>query len=101
MALGLSPNYFEEEQIPSSEPEEPIIVGRIKKLLPEEAALYLGLSKDTVRRGLQQGIFPWGYAIKTSKNRWTYFINANRFAEIEGMLYTNKGGEKIAPDNYN
>ena len=85
MALGLSPNYFEEEQVPSSEPEEPIIVGRIKKLLPEEAALYLGLSKDTVRRGLQQGIFPWGYAIHTSEHRWVYFINALRFAEIEGV----------------
>lgn len=93
VALGLSPNYFEEEQVPSSEPKEPIIVGRIKKLLPEEAAIYLGLSKDTIRRGLQQGVFPWGYAIKTSENRWTYFINANRFAEIEGLLCTNEGGE--------
>lgn len=93
VALGLSPNYFEEEQALSSEPKEPIIVGRIKKLLPEEAAIYLGLSKDTIRRGLQQGVFPWGYAIKTSENRWTYFINANRFAEIEGLLCTNEGGE--------
>lgn len=93
VALGLSPNYFEEEQDLSSEPKEPIIVGRIKKLLPEEAAIYLGLSKDTIRRGLQQGVFPWGYAIKTSENRWTYFINANRFAEIEGLLCTNEGGE--------
>lgn len=31
------------------------------------------------------GVFPWGYAIKTSANRWTYFINAKRFAEIEGI----------------
>lgn len=93
VALGLPPNYFEEEQDLSSEPKEPIIVGRIKKLLPEEAAIYLGLSKDTIRRGLQQGVFPWGYAIKTSENRWTYFINANRFAEIEGLLCTNEGGE--------
>lgn len=93
VALGLAPNYFEEEQAPPSEPEKPIIVGRIKKLLPEEAAIYLGLSKDTIRRGLQQGVFPWGYAIKTSENRWTYFINANRFAEIEGLLCTNEGGE--------
>lgn len=93
VALGLSPNYFEEEQVSLSEPKEPIIVGRIKKMLPEEAAIYLGLSKDTIRRGLQQGVFPWGYAIKTSENRWTYFINANRFAEIEGLLCTNEGGE--------
>lgn len=93
VALGLDPNYFEEEQVPS-EPKEPIIVGRIKKMLPEEAANYLGLSKDTVRKGLQQGVFPWGYAIKTSGDRWTYFINANRFAAIEGC-------DNHAPDNYN
>lgn len=100
VALGLEPNYFEEEQ-PPAEPKEPIIVGRIKKMLPEDAAICLGLSKDTIRRGLQQGVFPWGYAIKTSGNRWTYFINANRFAEIEGLLCANKGGEYVAPDKYN
>lgn len=93
VALGLDPNYFEEDQAPS-EPKEPIIVGRIKKMLPEEAANYLGLSKDTVRKGLQQGVFPWGYAIKTSGDRWTYFINANRFAAIEGC-------DNHAPDKYN
>ena len=27
----------------------------------------------------------WGYAIHTSDNRWVYFINAKRFAEIEGI----------------
>lgn len=37
------------------------------------------------RKGLKQGIFPWGYAIHTSENHWVYFINANRFAEIEGV----------------
>lgn len=95
VALGLDPNYFEEDQAPL-EHKEPIAVGRIKKMLPEEAAVYLGLSKDTVRKGLQQGVFPWGYAIKTRKNRWTYFINANRFAAIEAV-----GGEQIAPDKYN
>lgn len=93
VALGLDPNYFEEGQVPS-EPKEPIIVGRIRKMLPEEAAIYLGLSKDTVRKGLQQGVFPWGYAIKTSGDRWTYFINANRFAAIEGC-------DNHTPDNHN
>lgn len=27
----------------------------------------------------------WGYGIHTSDNRWVYFINAKRFAEIEGI----------------
>ena len=52
-------------------------------MLPEVAAAYLGMDKKTIREGLQQGVFPWGYAIHTSQNRWVYFINAKRFAEIE------------------
>ena len=57
----------------------------MKEDTSEEAAVFLGMDKGTVRKGLQQGVFPWGYAIKTSENRWAYFINANRFAEIEGI----------------
>ena len=43
------------------------------------------LNAETVRKGLQQGVFPWGYAVHTSDNRWSYFINAKRFAEVEGI----------------
>jgi hypothetical protein len=57
----------------------------IKKLMVEDAAKILGMNHNTVRKGLQQGVFPWGYAIKTSEHRWVYFINAERFAEIEGV----------------
>ena len=85
-ALGLEADYFEklDDQItilPSSEVRN----GIIPKLLPEVAAKYLGMDKGTVRRGLQQGVFPWGYAVRTSENRWAYFINARRFAKIEGV----------------
>lgn len=85
-ALGLEADYFEklDDQItilPSGEVRN----GIIPKLLPEVAARYLGMDKGTVRRGLQQGVFPWGYAVRTSENRWAYFINARRFAEIEGV----------------
>lgn len=84
VSLGLAPDYFEQD-------DEPVLKlassgdGAIKKLLPEDAAKFLGMDKKTVRQGLQQGVFPWGYAIKTSEDRWTYFINAKRFAEIEGV----------------
>lgn len=86
VALGLESDYFErlDDQItilPSSEVRN----GTIPKLLPEVVAKYLGMDKGTVRRGLQQGVFPWGYAVRTSENRWAYFINARRFAEIEGV----------------
>ncbi len=80
-ALGLSSDYFYEE------------VGvvkvncnaTIKRLLPDDAAKLMGIAGSSVRKGLQEGVFPWGYAIPTSENRWTYFINAKKFAEIEGI----------------
>ena len=84
VSLGLNPDYFEQE-------DAPVVTipkgaeGKIKKLLPEEAAVFLGRDTGTVRKGLQQGVFPWGYAIHTSEHRWSYFINAKRFAEIEGI----------------
>ena len=84
VSLGLSPDYFSEDDKPVIA-KEALTDGKIKKMLPEEAAVYLGMDKSTVRLGLQQGVFPWGYAVKTSGNRWTYFINANRFAAIEGI----------------
>lgn len=86
VSLGLAPDYFEQEDAPVVvKPKGALAEGKIKKMLPEEAAVLLGMDKGTVRKGLQQGVFPWGYAIKTSENRWTYFINARRFAEIEGV----------------
>lgn len=84
VSLGLAPNYFEDE--------EKAVVKTLKKnseVVPRldvaTVAKLLQMNHHTVRSGLQQGVFPWGYAIKTSENRWTYFINARRFAEIEGV----------------
>lgn len=84
VSLGLDPEYFIKD--------EPVRVakaldhsGAMEKMLPEEAAKLLGVHHSTVRKGLQQGVFPWGYGIQTSENRWTYVINAKRFAEIEGI----------------
>lgn len=86
VSLGLSPDYFSQEnEAVVVMPRDAVAEGRIKKMLPEEAAVYLGMTKKTVRQGLQQGVFPWGYAVKTSENRWAYYINAKRFAEIEGV----------------
>ena len=56
------------------------------KVLPSEAAEKLGMSTQTLRIGLQQGLFPFGEAIKTTsaenskcgKDRWTYYINEER-----------------------
>lgn len=77
-ALHLDRNYFNEPT--EVNPTDDIV---IPKLLPFDVARMMGISNDTVYKGLQDGIFPWGYAIQTSPNRWTYFINAKKFFEIE------------------
>lgn len=85
-ALGLESDYFTKDDerlviLPASEVKD----GKIPRLLPEVAATYLGMDQATIRKGLQQGVFPWGYAVQTSEHRWAYFINARRFAEVEGI----------------
>ena len=86
-ALGFEPDYFQWVE-PKQEkvlPKE-IATGKyMKKMLPETAAKILGVGKETIRLGLQQGVFPWGYGIQTSPGRWTYIINEKRFIEIEGI----------------
>lgn len=83
VSLGLDAEYFEQDvpvtKIPTKEKQIP-------RMDVEVVAKMLGMNHNTVRKGLQQGIFPWGYAVHTSENRWSYFINAKRFAEIEGIV---------------
>ena len=47
-------------------------------MLVSEAAKLLGMNTQTLRLALQQGLFPFGVAIKTSENRYTYYINETR-----------------------
>lgn len=83
VSLGLAPDYFQKED--AFLPKTVVKNGAIPKLEVEAAAKLLQMNHNTVRKGLQQGVFPWGYGIHTSDNRWVYFINAKRFAEIEGV----------------
>lgn len=83
-ALGLAPDYFEEGE-KSVEFNPSKCEGGIQTLTLLEVAKLMHKHIHTVALGLQQGAFPWGYAVKTSANRWSYFINARRFAEIEGV----------------
>lgn len=86
VALGLEENYFsKKEETVDVLPAKEVRNGMIPRLDVEKAAKLLGMNHNTVRKGLQQGVFPWGYGIHTSENRWVYFINARRFAEIEGV----------------
>lgn len=54
------------------------------RLSVAEAAYFLNASEQFIRVGLQQGIFPWGYAVKMS-SQWTYVIIKQKFEEETGI----------------
>lgn len=83
VSLGLEADYFEKDDF---------TVRLLKKsrdgiaqIRPKDVGTLMKMNHKTVEEGLKQGVFPWGYAIKTSDNHHRYFINAQRFAEIEGV----------------
>lgn len=47
-------------------------------MLVSEAAKKLGMNTQTLRLALQQRLFSFGVAVKTSENRYTYYINENQ-----------------------
>ena len=47
-------------------------------MLVSEADKKLGMNTQTLRLALQQKLFPFGVAVKTSENRFTYYINENQ-----------------------
>jgi hypothetical protein len=54
-------------------------------MLVETAARELGMSAQSLRLALQQGLFPFGVAVKTSPKRYTYYINPKRLHKyLEG-----------------
>lgn len=56
-----------------------------KNVTVEEVAHLIGKSPQFIRIGLQKGIFPWGYAVNITGRRWTYWINAEKFKQVEGV----------------
>ena len=47
----------------------------------KEAARLTGMTERFIRKGLQDGRFAWGYAVKFK--RWSYYINAEKFGRKE------------------
>lgn len=90
VSLGLDPDYFKQDA--------PILklLKQNNSVIPElrtsDVGKLMKMSHTTIESGLKQGVFPWGYAIKTSENQYRYFINARRFAEIEMIDY-----DKLSP----
>lgn len=66
-------------------------------MLVSEAAKQLGMNTQTLRLALQQQLFPFGVAVKTSENRFTYYINENQLENyLKGGLY----GQSLLFDNH-
>lgn len=42
------------------------------------------MNTQTLRLALQQGLFDFGVAVKTSPNRYTYYINESRLESYLG-----------------
>lgn len=87
MSLGLAPDYFKEDK-PIEETAKrkriyPYPV--IPEIRTENVGKLMRMNHETVKKGLKQGKFDWGYAIQTSENCYRYFVNAKRFSEIEGI----------------
>lgn len=64
-------------------------------MLVSEAAKKLDMNTQTLRLALQQRLFPFGVAVKTSENRFTYYINPKR---LEKYL---EGAYEKDSDNFN
>lgn len=54
----------------------------IETMTVAEAAAEMGKPEQWVRVGLQQGAFPWGYAVFMGSH-YSYWINRKRFEEVE------------------
>ena len=50
----------------------------------DEAAKKLNMNTQTLRLALQQGLFPFGCAVRTSEKRYTYYINPARLDKYLG-----------------
>ncbi len=60
------------------------MIEQIQKLSVKEAAHALGKPEQFVRNGLQQRVFPWGYAVMMG-GEYSYVINRKRFEEEERL----------------
>ena len=63
-------------------------------MLVSEAAKKLGMNTQTLRLALQQGLFNFGTAVKTSEKRFTYYICDKRLDKyLEGADYEKANGD--------
>lgn len=77
-ALGVQDDYFE-----TFEPTASIQNDDVVNMPVTLAARLMKKSKGWVEKGLQDGVFPWGYAVKLKQ--WSYWISPAKFTEYTGI----------------
>lgn len=55
------------------------------RLSINKAAELMGVSAQFIRVGLQKEKLPFGYAIRLSNKKYTYFISKQKFTEYTGI----------------
>lgn len=88
VALGLGENYFSEIC-----PEENIVTDPSVSIPVGVAAKLMGKSKEWMMQGLQDGVFPFGYAVKM--DRWSYWISRVKFEEYTGIKVEGGGADVV------
>lgn len=54
------------------------------RMTTKEAASLMGVSETFIRVGLQNGMLPFGFAVK-NKGAWCYYISPHKFSEHTGI----------------
>lgn len=81
LALGKAEDFFKKEAI-----QEEISLDGGYRLPVTEAAKLMGIGPAALMTGLQEGVFPFGYAIKgKGKKKYTYWISRVRFTAETGI----------------
>lgn len=99
-SLGLERYYFAEQEEKERKSEDALPI--IPRLTPDEVAAMMGQHTETIREGLIQGRYPWGYAVQTTAptegkpGRWTYWINARKFSEEERVALPKRFTDRAA-----
>lgn len=82
-ALGLPADYFKIAEIKED-------AETVRNVTVEQAAKILGQGKQTVRQALQDGVAPYGYAVRMPSGKYSYYISPYKLKQLTGVD-VNKG----------
>lgn len=80
-ALDVSINYFEGK---TTSPDYTDDLQGIKNVSVKQAAILLGKSEQFVRISIQRGIVPFGFAVKMTGDKYSYYISLKKLYEYTG-----------------